>query len=387
MKRTLLCLSILLGITLAAFADPVIYVEPPLAPQSPVVMAQGGSFTANASGFDALYTNPAGFSNGKPSLTILTVNPWLYALPSQEMINGLTQASGDPTALIGDLSSLLTGSGTGAGFLVGLGYVGGGFGIGALITNDTFAHGVNVLGVTVDSNITAAVIGGASLPIHLGPVTLTPGADVRPMYRLSARGMAISNFLGALAGGSIQDVQANVLAGTAIAFDVGLNVTVGPLTAALAVRDLGNTTFSYTTSSFADTVNALASFTLPHGVPIDKTVAQYTIPMSFHAGLEFHPDLGAFSKVLDPSVHAEYVVNSLTNLSSFDWNNVHLGTEVALFQFIRLRAGLNQGYVTFGAGVKLLFFDVNVAYFSRELGAYPGADQNQGISAAVALRF
>jgi len=386
MKRMLLSLSVLLAITATAFAQTT-YTEPPLAPQSPVVMAQGGSFAANASGFDSLYTNPAGFSSGKPSLTILAANPWVYAFPDQQTIDGITATMADPLSGISQLSSLLTSSGTGVGVLAGLGYVGNGFGIGAIITNDTFAYGVNLLGITVSSNITAALIAGASLPLHLGPVTITPGADVRPMYRISARNMSITNFMGLFAGGALSDVQVDVLSGMAIAFDAGVNVSIGPLTAAMIVRDIGNTTFSYSSSSLSDTVNALTSFSLPQGTPVDATVAEYVTPMSFHAGLEFHPDLGSFASVIDPSVSAEYVIPSFTDLTQVAWNNIHVGAEVGLLNFIHLRAGLNQGYVTFGAGVKLLFFDVNMAYFSRELGAYPGARQNQGVTAEVALRF
>jgi len=388
LKRTLLTVLTLFTLAAAAFADPVIYDEPPLAPQSAVVMAQGGSFAANASGFDALFTNPAGFSTGKASFTVLAANPWVYAFPSQETLDGITAIASDPVAGLKLLSPLFTDSGTGVGVLAGAGFVGSGVGIGVIVTNDTFGFGSSLIGTSVDSTITAAAVAGLSLPLHLGPITLTPGADVRPMYRLSARGMGISNFVGLFApGGSLDDIKADVLAGAGIAFDAGLNVSLGPLTAALVVRDIGNTTFAYSVNSFADTVTALSSFTLPEGTPVDSTVAQYSIPMSFHAGLSFHPDLGAFSSLIDPSVHAEYVIPSFTDLSSVVWNNIHVGADIGVLRFIHLRAGLNQGYLTFGAGIKLLFLDVNVAYFSRELGDYPSARQNQAVTAEVALRF
>jgi hypothetical protein len=107
--------------------------------------------------------------------------------------------------------------------------------------------------------------------------------------------------------------------------------------------------------------------------------------MSVHAGAEFHPDLGGLSFLIDPSVHAEYVMTSGVD-SSF-WTNLHLGAEVRVLRMLRLRAGLNQGYTTLGVGLKLLFLEAHVAYFGREMGSYAGARQNQGVTAEVALRF
>jgi hypothetical protein len=66
---------------------------------------------------------------------------------------------------------------------------------------------------------------------------------------------------------------------------------------------------------------------------------------------------------------------------------VHIGTQVTVVRFLKLRAGINQGYFTFGAGMRLLFLDLNVAAFSRELGIHPGDRPNSGLTAEVAFRF
>lgn len=50
---------------------------------------------------------------------------------------------------------------------------------------------------------------------------------------------------------------------------------------------------------------------------------------------------------------------------------VHLGTEVSL-PLIDLRAGLNQGYVSYGAAVDFFFLRFDVASYTEEMGAYPG---------------
>ena len=69
------------------------------------------------------------------------------------------------------------------------------------------------------------------------------------------------------------------------------------------------------------------------------------------------------------------------------WTSLHVGAEVSFFSIFMLRAGLNQGYLTAGFGLHLVFFDLNVAYFGRELGSFAGAKQNPGLTAEVAFRF
>lgn len=152
MKRTIAVAVILLIVGAFAFGDPVTYYEPAFQPQSPEVMGQGGSFLANARAFNSLYTNPAGFSAGKPSLTILAVNPWFYFFPDSATIEGVSMIAEDPASGIEALNALLTTSGTGLGAQLGLGYVGNGFGIGFIMMNDTFAYGPNTLGVRVDTD-------------------------------------------------------------------------------------------------------------------------------------------------------------------------------------------------------------------------------------------
>lgn len=50
---------------------------------------------------------------------------------------------------------------------------------------------------------------------------------------------------------------------------------------------------------------------------------------------------------------------------------VHLGTEVSL-PFVDLRAGVGQGYMSYGVGMNFFFFRFDVASYTEELGVYPG---------------
>jgi hypothetical protein len=44
------------------------------------------------------------------------------------------------------------------------------------------------------------------------------------------------------------------------------------------------------------------------------------------------------------------------------------GAEVKLFSMLDVRAGLNQGYITIGAGVDLFVIRLEAAYYRQEFG-------------------
>jgi len=68
-------------------------------------------------------------------------------------------------------------------------------------------------------------------------------------------------------------------------------------------------------------------------------------------------------------------------------NLLHVGAEAKFLGFITLRGGLNRGWLSAGAGMKLLFLDLNAAVFTEELGALPGDNPRSGLSVQAAFRF
>jgi hypothetical protein len=50
---------------------------------------------------------------------------------------------------------------------------------------------------------------------------------------------------------------------------------------------------------------------------------------------------------------------------------VHIGTEISL-PMIDLRAGIGQGYTSYGVGMNFLIFRLDAASYTEELGVYPG---------------
>ena len=63
---------------------------------------------------------------------------------------------------------------------------------------------------------------------------------------------------------------------------------------------------------------------------------------------------------------------------------VHLGVEFGLPMF-DVRAGLNQGYTTYGIGTSILFMDLDIASYTEEVGIYPGQTGDQRIEFGLSM--
>jgi hypothetical protein len=65
---------------------------------------------------------------------------------------------------------------------------------------------------------------------------------------------------------------------------------------------------------------------------------------------------------------------------------IHLGIEASLLNF-DFRAGLYQGYPTYGVGVDLFLVEVNAAYYKVETGLYPGETIDERIEIGITTGF
>lgn len=65
---------------------------------------------------------------------------------------------------------------------------------------------------------------------------------------------------------------------------------------------------------------------------------------------------------------------------------IHLGTE-ASWGLIDLRAGVGQGYVSYGAGIDLWLIKADVAFYSTELGTYAGQTRSDRYQASITINL
>lgn len=407
MKRTgiAVTLAILLSASLSAQSQPV---AAPVLPQSPEVMAQGGSFTAVARGYNSLFTNPAGFARKGGSLTLLSTNAWLYARPDtrtfdqvaellsagsedEQMKLGLQLAKEQTEGYWDEAGEFHPGGGVGIGTSEGIAFVGGGIGLGVTLTGDAYLSGKRFpLGLNgyVDSNL--GFTGGLALPFDLLGMKLYAGADVR--YFLQTHTTLDSKAAAALFESGMDDPltaldSVPTLNGYGFAFDLGLIAESGPLSFGMSVRDLFGTRIQYAEHGLGEIVESIQNNAdLPEREPEDTT--SYRIPASLNLGVGYHPRLGILSWLIDPMVHAEIkdVGGWISGKESF-LTHLHIGSEVKLLSFMKLRAGLNQGYLTMGAGMKILILDLNAALFTREMGSLPGNRPSSAFTIEAAVRF
>ena len=170
----------------AAFANTVD--EIPFVPMSPEAIGRGGSAIADAHGYDSLFYNPAGFSRDPSAFTLSSTSAWVYARPDEFMglVGQFAAGSSTPASVLTFLNNQVTRGGIGAGASWGIGYVGGGLGLGASVIMDSVLGGPSLLGATGDLTATVGFIGGLSVPFDVAGFKVHVGGDVRPMIRVHA---------------------------------------------------------------------------------------------------------------------------------------------------------------------------------------------------------
>lgn len=83
---------------------------------------------------------------------------------------------------------------------------------------------------------------------------------------------------------------------------------------------------------------------------------------------------------------ADIEIRHLMNSAYSFGQKVHMGAEFSL-PLIDIRAGLSQGYPSYGLGLSFLFMDLEAAYYFTELGEYPGQSPQNRIQLSLSMGF
>ena len=78
----------------------------------------------------------------------------------------------------------------------------------------------------------------------------------------------------------------------------------------------------------------------------------------------------------------KYITTNSVDLSK----KIHLGTEVS-FGLLDFRAGLYQGYLTYGAAFDISFIRAEVASYALELGNSAGQSKNDRYQASISINL
>jgi hypothetical protein len=363
--------------------------EAPFIPLSAEVMAQGGAFIAGADGFQALFYNPAAFAAEEENYTAPFISGWCYSDPDV-----LADVMGQGIGIQGlgeRFAEHLTDSGLGVGTALGLGYVGRQIGLGGLFVLDSYLYGQNQ--AEYQGHITASlgIVGGYAYPIELGGARLTIGGVLKILLRINSlidpalspdvcRGLFWSEDLFSVLNSN------PAVYGFGIGGDIGFLLEIGDFNCALVLRDILATRFFYREDTVGDITGSIASgYGLPEGTLVEDT---YQIPMQVDVGVSYHPDLGETSEYFDPVIQVECgdIISVIEDQKSI-LTMLQVGVEVLVYQTVALRCGVNQGHFSYGVGLQLYFFELNVAFFAFELGQAVGEEPMAGLAFDILLNF
>lgn len=350
-------------------------------------VAMGGSSLVFAEGYGALWGNPAGLAR-KKSLTILNTSTWAYLRPTPKNINAaLTMVNQGATQdqIKAYLDELIAENGLGAGESLGFGWVESGIGLGLTSITDACASGSGLADSVLDIRSQTNAVVGMAWMMNLGPFQFDFGADVRGYYRIenSEAKWAFTPIADALTSGS--DLYSTisgdaVRGGFGVSIDAGATLSLGPVALGLMVRDIADK-IALKSSSIRDIAN---SYMVPSG-----GLDYYSIDPIYTAGLAFSVGRGTllgtniYVEADDPLSLVSLFPDRVASISS----KLRSGIEIEFLKFLSLRAGFNQGYFSFGAGIHILLLEVNAAVFTQPVDAAGGTVGRSGVMVQGAIRF
>lgn len=304
----------------------------------------------------------------------------------------------DEDAITSAVAASFPGGTVRVGVLTGAGWTGRGLGFGAFLNGETIAAGDNLLRTTGLFFNTVTLVGGIGLNFN----RLAVGASVRPTLIgysfVDPRTLVTS----AISGGT-PDVNAifgqGVYFGQGIAIDAGAIYRLGGLSLGVSARNLFGTRYAI---QLTDQESYFGAF--PTGPETGETVAEddpnyLETPMTVNVGASWNPDFGAFSILFDPTFSADILDLGAflreadaapAGLERDDLADlISVGAELRVLRFMKARVGWNGGFLTAGAGIRLLFLDVNVAVGARDFNPEdPNAlFSTAGATLEAAIRF
>ena len=366
--------------------------------------AMGDSGIAAPGRMDSFMANPAALAQKRFGMSFPSVSVTLYNLqallsdPDDAQI--IADAMADPSTLNDQskmtklLQDMIENVGAGRNeFLTtdaSLGLALGNLGIGLVAQEKlhTIANGSsNIANVyfVPEMNIGATVALGFRV-IDTASINLDIGASGAFVYKAYSKKVGASDLISVMGGDDSAEAakkkllwETPVMGGWAVPINAG--VTVGLLGNTLRIsavaRDITSVYHMKSYSSAGDLINSFYSgaVTPPAGHVSGTSVDfEITAPWSLTLGMAWVPNV----PVVNPVITADLVdmLDIVTGREKFEWKNLllHLnaGAEVNILKTLAVRAGVNRGYMSLGAGILLPGFNLEASYGWQEFGSVIG---------------
>ncbi len=384
MRKAAILLMLLIAIPLAAApTDGPAYtrVKAYEAPISTRMAGMGNAGLSSATGFDALNYNPAALADGDFTLTVPFINVTMYndaALLSSGIFEelGSMGEEGGAADLVTIGEDFIQSLGTYnkiASVEAGLGFTVNGFGFNFYIQDYIHTYnggGGNLASISFINELNASIAAGYGYRFTFPyGYSLDVGGALRFSY------VAVTEAIGAAAIANAGTSGFNaLLESTPMYYGWGLPIDLAvrgnfPMgfSATIALRNINGLYYMEGDKSLSGWKDGMFAF--------GSDFVYYT-PLSLDVGASWtYDDIWWFR----PTIALDFVDliglgdEDVLNFRSFI-KHVNLGVELAfLEEHLSLRAGLSQGYLSFGLGIDLWAFKIDAAYYWREYGIMAGS--------------
>ena len=385
---------LLCAMVFAAVEQPVIYdkIDFTFHPTFARFDAMGQAGVSNPSKLGSFYVNPSllpvirGMALVVPSVGVTVYNVQPIMADEQAMNNFYAMIKGDSSAALPFFTKYLENLGTGhnqvtkvdAGFGVQLGVFG--LGTDIQVKVHTLNEGTSIASQSVIPELNAAQTLAFGLEfLNTRELTLSAGVSVHGVYKAYFKGIAGSKALDLINSDDAQAVlmwQTPVMAGWAVPIDAGVTLGLAndSLLLSVTANNLNGTYHMKSYSGLGDVINTLS----PGGVPepeghvSNESVAfEVKTPWTLNFGATFAPDV-IFHPVVTADLIDMYEMVKEFNKENFRASDLlfHLnaGAEVSVLGFLKVRAGINRGFLSVGTGIWLPFMQIDAAYGWQEFG-------------------
>ena len=373
-------------------------------PVNPKMMGMGGAGLAINSSLDALFTNPSVLGRGKVRIAIPSVTfsiNHIYdlmkkdengnsAIENIEKMSSGDMENSDVNTMMNLISSLI-GSGKGkiASFEASTGLIANVFGVAANVS-DT----IRTFNGTIFDDLKVSTVAGLGFGFGGDEVKFTVGGSFKYNVNIFTRRMGLGDFQAMMnsdsngnsgsgsdpASSSDENTLSNIplAVGYGMPLDFAVSLKYYGLSATAVLTDvnlfgLGEYKYgilvpsdemtSTSATTFVKNLDKESVFKFTPKVDLDLGIG-YEGKLSiigFKAAVDF-VDLISLVRELDGGYSAKNVL----------LNHTKAGAEISLFDMIKVRGGINSGYLTLGGSFNIGIITVDTAYYWEELGSFAG---------------
>ena len=373
-------------------------------PVNPKMMGMGGAGLAINSSLDALFTNPSVLGRGKVRIAIPSVTfsiNHIYdlmkkdengnsAIENIEKMSSGDMENSDVNTMMNLISSLI-GSGKGkiASFEASTGLIANVFGVAANVS-DT----IRTFNGTIFDDLKVSTVAGLGFGFGGDEVKFTVGGSFKYNVNIFTRRMGLGDFQAMMnsdsngnsgsgsdpASSSEENTLSNIplAVGYGMPLDFAVSVKYYGLSATAVLTDVnlfGLGDYKYGILVPSDEMTSTSATTFVKN--LDKeSVFKFKPKMDLDLGIGYEGKLSimGFKAAVD-FVDLISLVGELDGRYSAKnvlLNHTKAGAEISLFDMIKVRGGINSGYLTLGGSFNIGIITVDTAYYWEELGSFAG---------------